>query len=343
MAIAAMSVFAALLAISSCQSSVESQQNSARPGSPLIVPAGFPTPPIPADNRVTWDKFELGRRLFYEKQFSSTNTLACASCHSLAAGFCDTNRVSTGILGRRGARNSPALANIAYDTAFFWDGRAHTLEEQAIGPILNPLELGQDTTVLVAKLTADPKYPALFAKAFGDERVTMSRIAKAIATFERCFLSGGSAYDRYRSGDSNALTISAKRGFSIFTGSKAHCNSCHSGLNFTDNQYHSTGLFSFYVDGGRANVTHLGSDYGKFLTPSLRNVMMTGPYEHNGRFTLDEVLQHYNMGGKHNSTQDTLIRPLDLSDNDLQDLKAFLFSLTDTAFLRRADFKNPFE
>jgi cytochrome c peroxidase len=192
---------------------------------------------------------------------------------------------------------------------------------------------------LPSKLAASGSYPDLFSEAFGDARISMDRIAKAMATFERCMISGNSPYDRFSRGDSAAITPAAQRGLAIFRSDNAKCATCHSGVNFTDDGFHSTGLFGFYVDGGRFGVTGRGSDYGKFHTPSLRNVALSAPYEHNGQFlTLKQVLDHYNVGGKHNSTQDSLIHPLHLSDGQIDDLIAFLHSLTDTSFTNRVEF-----
>jgi cytochrome c peroxidase len=332
----------ALLILTSChESPADVKQSSANP---LMIPPGFPIPMIPADNPVTPAKVELGRDLFYATELSRDNRHTCASCHSLSASFCDPgNHWSFGVMGRHGTRNAVAIVNEAYDTAFFWDGRATSLEAQALSPIFNSIEMGNDSATVIAALNRNAIYPKLFAHAFGDSTINMTRIAQAIATFERTMISGNSSYDRFRQGDSSALSAAAKQGFALFTGKSANCIACHNGVNFTDNSYHSTGLDFQYADGGRENVTQDPNDNGKFRTPTLRNIALTSPYMHDGRFnTLAQVLDQYNRGGFHNPTQDTLIHPLHLSQAQMDDIVAFLESLTDSNFVTRKEFSNPF-
>jgi cytochrome c peroxidase len=315
---------------------------------PLVIPAGFPQPVVPADNPITPAKVELGRDLFYDTRLSYNNTKACASCHSVTASFSDSCKfVSIGADGQQGSRNAPGLMNVAYDTTFFWDGRASSLEIQAGGPIINPEELGNDSVAVVATLSKSTFYQALFAEAFGENsparsQITFERIRKALATFERTLISGSSPYDRFVQGDSSALSASAQRGMALFNSSTTNCSRCHSGFNFTDNNYHSTGIAVFYADEGREDVTNNSGDNGKFRTPSLRNVGLTMPYEHDGSFTtLLQVVDHYNKGGMHNSTQDSLIKVMNLTSAQENDIIAFLNSLTDYSFTERTEFKNP--
>jgi cytochrome c peroxidase len=332
------------LTLASCQPAATDLNMPQPPQNPLVVPTGFPQPSVPADNPITPEKVELGRDLFYTNELSSNNQLSCAGCHSLAASFSDPGKaVSMGVFNERGSRNAPPLMNLAYDTVFFWDGRATSLEQQAVGPILNPVELGNDSLTVVATLNKDPFYRELFAKAFPDGSITITHIAQAIATFERTLISGSSAYDRFALGDSSALSASAQRGLTLFKSNSVNCIACHSGVNFTDNAYHSTGLDFEYADIGREDVTQNQNDNGKFRTPSLRNIALTEPYMHDGRFTnLQQVLDHYNSGGMHNTTQDTLVHKLNLSQSQEDDLIAFLQSLTDNNFVARKDFANPF-
>ncbi len=322
----------------------KAQQNS------LVIPAGFPQPVIPADNPINPTKVELGRDLFYDTRLSFNNTKSCSSCHSVAASFSDSgNFVSTGANGQQGTRNAPGLMNVAYDTTFFWDGRASSLEMQAGVPILNPIELGNDSVTLVATLNKSPYYHQMFAEAFGDpatssdiSHITFTRIRYALATFERTLISGGSPYDRFMNGDTSALSASAKNGLALFNSSRTNCATCHSGINFTDNAYHSTGLYAVYPDIGREDVTHNTADNGKFRTPSLRNVALTPPYMHDGSFgNLLGVINNYNVGGRQNPTQDSLIRPLYLIPSEWNDLIDFLNSLTDTSFTQRSEFQKP--
>jgi len=341
------------LTLAACQQSGSTDINMPQlPQNSLIVPAGFPQPPVPADNPITPAKVALGRDLFYEPQLSFNSTKSCSSCHSVSESFSDQgNLVSKGARNEDGTRNAPGLMNVAYDTVFFWDGRANSLEMQAGMPILNPIELGNDSVTVVATLNESPFYRELFSKAFGGtdaasnpsaSQISFTRITQALATFERTLISGQSAYDRFHLGDSSALSASAQRGLALFNSNTTNCSKCHSGVNFTDNAYHSTGLVAEYADEGREDVTQNQGDNGKFRTPSLRNVALTAPYEHDGSFgSLQAVVQHYVDGGMHNSTQDSLIRPLNLTQSQQNDIIAFLNSLTDSSFTERADFKNP--
>jgi cytochrome c peroxidase len=339
-------LFAGLLSaalFSACQQSQTDINMPPAQQSSMVVPVDFPQPLVPADNPINAAKIDLGRRLFYEVRLSRDNAHACASCHQPSASFSDFQKpLSFGIFNERGSRNAPALINIAYDTSLFWDGRATTLEQQATAPILNPLELGSDSETVVANIASDGLYKKMFANAFGNGTITMTRIAQAIATFERTFISGSSAYDQFNRGDSSALSDGAQRGLTLFLSKEVNCVGCHKGFNFTDNNYHSTGLDFEYADIGREDVTSRQSDNGKFRTPTLRNIALTSPYMHDGRFTtLEQVLAHYNQGGLHNSTQDSLVRPLHLTDQQIGDIIAFLNSLTDKDFTTRKDFTNP--
>ncbi|HET6399815.1 MAG TPA: cytochrome c peroxidase [Candidatus Kapabacteria bacterium] len=311
---------------------------------PIVIPPGFPPPIIPADDPVTPAKVTLGRDLFYATELSRDGQHSCGSCHILSASFCDPgNHWSFGVDGRHGPRNASCIVNEAYDTAFFWDGRAPSLEAQVPVPIYNPVELDNDSTTVIESLSKNVLYPPLFTLAFGDGAITMTRIAQAVASFERTMISGSSAYDQFREGDTSALSDAAKRGFALFTSSTTNCSACHSGVNFTDDAYHSTGLEFQYADEGREDVTHDPNDNGKFRTPTLRNIALTAPYMHDGRFnTLVQVLDQYNRGGFHNPTQDTLVRPLHLTQAQMEDIIAFLESLTDSSFVTRKDFSNPF-
>ena len=342
------------LVLAACQQQSSTDMNMPQlPQNSLVVPAGFPQPVIPVDNPITPAKVALGRDLFYETQLSVNNSKACASCHSVSESFSDQgNATSMGATDERGSRNAPGLMNVAYDTTFFWDGRAHSLEMQAGMPILNPIELGNsDSNAVVANLNKIPYYRELFAEAFGDassnstaSQISFQRIRYALATFERTLISGNSDYDRFVSGDSSALSASAQRGMALFNSTETNCSQCHSGVSFTDNAYHSTGLSVIYADDGREDFTDNPGDNGKFRTPSLRNVALTMPYEHDGSMTtLQQVVEHYINGGQHNSTQDPLIKPLDFPVGSQQetDIINFLNSLTDKSFTQRADFMNP--
>lgn len=311
---------------------------------PLVVPPGFPTPFIPSGNPITAAKVELGRYLFYSTELSSDGKHSCASCHNPSAWFCDPgNHWSFGVGGEHGERNTPALINLAWDTSFFWDGRTNSLEAQVLVPIYNPVEMGNDSGTIMAALSKDPLWSGLFNQAFGDTSITMTHITNAIASFERTLTSGWSAYDRFEQGDTSAISDAAKRGLVLFR-SSANCSRCHTGFNFTDNGYHSTGLDFQYADAGRGYITGNPNEIGAFKTPTLRNVALTAPYMHDGRFnTLLQVVESYNIGGLHNPMQDSLVHPLHLSVEQMQDIVAFLHSLTDSSFISRKDFSNPYK
>lgn len=309
----------------------------------LRVPIGFPRIPYPADNPPTAAKAALGRRLFYDTRLSRDRSISCATCHRPEASFADPPKPFTfGIDGHLTGRNSPALTNLAYAPLLFADGSAGSLEEQAAVPILNPLEMDMDTNALTRRLAAEPLYRDLFRDAWGDSNPSFASVKGALATFERTFLSGASAYDRWNRGDSKALGAAALRGQEIFFGAKADCGSCHTGFDFTDRNFHNTGMDTVFLDPGRAGVTGAPEDSGRFKTPSLRNVALSPPYMHDGRFsTLKAVIDHYNTGGRPSPRRDPLMRPLGLDESEVADLAAFLEALTDSAFAADTAFGDP--
>lgn len=289
--------------------------------------------PVPHYNPLTTDKVELGRELFFDKRLSRDQSLSCATCHLPEKAFTDGRAVSVGIDGALGRRNAPSLLNGAYLRSMFRDGRAKSLEEQALQPITNPAELDNTHEEVVRRLGADKSYRILFERAFGSSEVTIERTAEAIACFERTLLSANSNYDRYLvSGVRNALSDSALRGLELVRG-KAGCQMCHEHSRLTDDRFHNTGVSwgQQPLDLGRHEVTGWESDTGKFKTPSLRDVEHTAPYMHDGSIeTLEEVVEFYNEGGRPNPYLDPAIKPLDLSDQEKQDLVAFLRSLSGT-------------
>src|SRR3569832_31277 len=231
---------------------------------PYPVPQGLEAPPVPSYNPVTDGKVALGKVLFFDKRLSRDATISCASCHDPAKGWTDQSPVSTGIKGQKGARSAPTVLNAAYMESQFWDGRAASLEEQAKGPIENPLEMGFTHHELVARLAQVQGYKPLFTAAFGDESVSIGRIAMAIATFERTVLTGNSPYDRWKAGDAKAMSPAAQAGYQLFTDKdRANCISCHSGPNFSDSKFHNTGIGA--DEPGHMAVTHNPKDMGSFL------------------------------------------------------------------------------
>ena len=301
----------------------------------------LPPVPFPPDNPYSPAKVALGQKLFFDVRLSRNNQLSCASCHDPATGWTDRREVSLGHIGQRGERNSMSILNTAYVTELFWDGRAQSLEEQARGPIPNPLEMHQSTDAAVAKIAAAPEYRPLFARAFGDDTVDIDRIARALATFERTLISRDSAFDRFLKGERTALSDEALWGLQLFR-TKARCINCHNGALLSDNRFHNNGLHYFgreLEDLGRYAVTGDPADTGKFRTPSLRDVLYSGNYMHNGLFPLTPnagVIGMYDAGmvqapplgaHKYDPRYPRIapeLRPLGLSRLERQALYAFL-------------------
>lgn len=306
------------------------------------VPQHFPEMPIPQDNPMTAEKVELGRKLFYDPRLSSNNQIACASCHKQEFAFSDGGKaVSEGVEGRKGSRNAPGLANVGYRKSLFWEGGAPRLEMQAVGPITAHDEMNMDPPVLVEKLKAIPEYAQAFKQNFPDG-LSMLNITKAISAFERTLVSSDSPWDRYREGDQGAMSPAALRGMDLFFSEKADCFHCHIGHNFTNEDVANNGLYTVYPDIGLARISNKDEDVGKFKTPSLRNVELTAPYMHDGSIkTLREVVKHYNDGGQPNLNADPLMRPLGLSEQEIDDLVEFMKALTDKSFTRDPRFAPP--
>jgi len=306
----------------------------------IKVPLGLPPLPIPPDNPPTAETIALGRRLYYDPLLSSDNSVSCASCHDPQTGFTDRHSVSQGVGRKTGTRHSPTVINSAYSTLQFWDGRAPSLEEQAKGPIANPVEMASTHADVVKRLQADPKYVALFKEAWGTDQITIDLVVKSIASFERTVLCGNSPFDRFYYGhDKKAISASAQRGLKLFTDpKKGNCAVCHTiGKDyalFTDNKFHNLGigadLRGNLNDLGRFSVTKSDADTGAFKTPTLRNIAVRAPFMHDGSFpTVKDALAHYIGGGNANAHLDKEIHALDfLSFDERDDLLAFLDSLT---------------
>ncbi|HET6304734.1 MAG TPA: cytochrome c peroxidase [Myxococcota bacterium] len=325
----------------------------------LPVPPGVLPPAIPDDNPPTAAKVELGKRLYFDARLSADGTVACATCHDPRQGFADPRAVSVGVGGATGVRNSPTVLNAAFLAEQFWDGRAKTLEEQALQPLVNPVEMAMpDHAAVETKLRGIPDYPPLFAAAFGDDRVTIERVGQAIASFERTLLSLDAPIDRFLAGDAKAIPEAAQRGWALYNG-KARCNTCHGHVGvlplLTDELYHNIGVaakdVSFedlarQVEGhpedlaklshepglnqlGRFLVTKERKDIGAFKTPQLRNVALTAPYMHDGsEKTLADVIEFYDRGGNPNPWLDGGMRPLGLTPQEKSDLVALLETFT---------------
>ena len=284
---------------------------------------------VPADNPQTDAKVRLGTQLYFDTRLSADSTVSCATCHKPATGWAHDAPTDTGIKGQVGGRNSGTIVDAAHMKFQFWDGRAGSLEEQALGPIHNPIEMGETLENVVRKLNAIPGYKQQFQEVFGTV-VTTDGIAKAIAAFERTVVSGPSPYDRYIMGDRKAMSAAAVRGMKIFNG-KGHCTPCHSGPMFSDQGFHNlgVGMNKPKPDVGRLEVTKDPKDWGRFKTPGLRNVAVTFPYLHDGsEKTLMDVIELYNRGGLPNRNLDPLMQPLNLTRQEKEDVVAFLEALT---------------
>lgn len=313
-----------------------------RDGAAFTELGPLPPAPAPADNPTTPEKVALGQRLFDDPRLSASGQIACASCHARELGFADGLRTSFGHDRRRGRRNSPSVAASGHMPVLFWDGRSDTLEAQSLHPIVDPLEMAGALPEIEARIAAEPSYAEDFRKAFGDETVTIDRIAKALASFQRNLRPGQVRWRRFIDGQRSALNDQQLRGLHLFR-TKAACASCHSGPVFSDGKFHNLGL-TFYgrerEDLGRYEVTGQARDVGAFRTPSLLSTSRTGPWMHNGLFpSLEGIVRFYNAGGAHprpTAAQehdplfprtDPMLQPLNLTEEEIDDLVAFLETL----------------
>lgn len=329
----------------------------------LEVPVGFPPANIQPGNPLTEEGIKLGRFLFYEKALSGDGTQSCGSCHMQERAFTDATPTSVGINGTFGTRKAMPLFNLAFHDNFFWDGRSLTLEEQALIPIEDPIEMDNDLETAVARLQADPMYPPLFEAAFGSRTITAENIGKAIAQFERTLISANSKFDsviRLQSGAS--FTELEQRGYELFTsdfdpngGFGGDCFHCHGeretaylfGAFGRDLQFINNGLKANYADEGRAIVTGKIEDIGKFKVPSVRNVEFSFPYMHDGSIpNLDSLIGFYNFGGHLHPNIDPNMKAAGIgrnwSEGQKQALAAFLRTLSDYKFLEDTAFSDPF-
>ncbi|MGB1039820.1 MAG: cytochrome-c peroxidase [Flavobacteriales bacterium] len=314
----------------------------------LDIPFGFPDMIIPADNPLTEEGIELGRKLFYEKMLSADNTMSCGSCHQPNAGYSDSNRFSVGIDNIAGTRQSMPIMNIGWSERFFWDGRAMSLEEQIIEPVENPIELHQSWKDAVGKLQSSPQYRYLFKQAFWVNEIDSLTAAKAMAQFMRTMISGNSKFDKFnrREVSFTPQELNGYNSFRSLTG--ADCFHCHGGILYTDYSLQNNGLNPTHTDSGFGSVTLNPNDIGKFKVPSLRNLVFTAPYMHNGKFkNLDEVIDFYSTGIHASSPN---ISPLiefasiggvNLTPTEKSELKAFLLTLTDSSFITNPKFQDP--
>ncbi|MEM7183414.1 MAG: cytochrome c peroxidase [Spirochaetota bacterium] len=286
--------------------------------------------PTPKDNLLTPEKIHLGKLLFFDPRLSGSNWISCASCHNPALGWVDGLPKGIGHNFTKLDRNTPTILNSAFNFLQFWDGRAKSLEEQALGPITSEKEMNQNMEELLLELKNIAGYRSLFDKAFSGEGIKKETIAKAIASYERTIVSKTSAFDRWMQGEENAVSDAAKKGFAVFNG-KAKCVICHSGFNFTDNGFHNIGVSTIAEDKGRHAIVPIKVTKGAFKTPTLRDVTRTAPYMHDGSLkTLEEVVEHYNVGGVVKENLSPNMPPaLNLTDTEKSNLVAFLRTLTE--------------
>ena len=332
-----------LVVITGCSGGAEKSATSAPAAQGETLQSGDYTAVLPLglqasaayvseSNPISAKKIELGRKLYFDGRMSKDGTVSCASCHAPEHGFADPKPTSAGVGGQLGNRNAPTVINRLFSKEQFWDGRAADLEDQALGPVQNPVEMGNTKDAMVANLSAIKAYAPEFEAAFGSPGITADRVAQAIATYERTVVSGNATYDRYQAGDKRALNESAARGMALFNDTKrGNCVTCHAGFNFTDESYHNlgVGMDKPAPDWGRFGVTKVETDRGAFKTPTLRNVAQTSPYMQDGSdATLMDVVTFYDQGGRPNKWLSKEIKPLHLSDQDKADLVAFLESLT---------------
>lgn len=319
----------------------------------------FPAPDIPADNALTQQKVHLGKMLFYETKLSAMDNQSCASCHRQTGAFSDTAQFSMGTFGDLGGRQTMAIVNLAWNTnGFFWDGRSPTIRHQSLQPIQNPIEMAETLDNVVAKLDQEKLYKDQFIRAFGDDEISSERMGLAMEQFMITIVSNDSKYDRFLAG-SASLSESEERGRELFFAeynpffpevSGADCAHCHSGINFENDQFMNNGLDTDadFEDMGRYDVTELDEDRAKFKVPTLRNIELSPPYMHGGRFqTLEEVVDHYNEGIQLSSTVDPAIANTEetglmLTAEDKVDLVNFLKTLTDETFLNNPEYEDPF-
>ncbi|PCJ64673.1 MAG: cytochrome-c peroxidase [Bacteroidetes bacterium] len=351
-------ILSTLVLIVSCKDDEKEPQGIVHDTTPYTLTYGnFPTPDIADDNELTIQGVQLGRMLFYETMLSGDGEMACASCHLQEFAFTDTARFSTGIRGNKGGRQAMTIFNMAWhENEFFWDGRAHLLRDQSLLPIQDELEMDETLENVVAKLSESQLYKDQFIRVFGTDKVTSEKISLALEQFMNSITSTNSKYDEFLE-DSTVFTESEKRGFELFTTdynpffpdeSGADCQHCHSSLNFENDKYMNNGLDATFADEGREKATENAQDKGKFKVTSLRNIALTAPYMHDGRFTsLEEVVEHYNSQIKASLTLDPALeqtreKGLFLTEQDKSDLVAFLRTLTDKNLMNNNNYSNPF-
>ena len=305
----------------------------------LDTPAGFPQMDWPADNAFTQERWELGKRLFFDPILSIDSSVSCASCHKPDFAFATLDATNAGAFNRPGTRNAPSLANVGYFPYYLREGSVPTLEMQILVPIQEENEFAHNIVHIADTLAQLPEYVALSQAAY-DRQPDAFVITRALATFERTLVSGNSPYDQFLNGEQGAISASAKRGLDLFMSTRTNCTACHSGFLFTDHAFENNGLYETYTDVGRERFTFDPADNGRFKVPSLRNVALTPPYMHDGSLpSLEAVIEHYNSGGKAHPNKSDALKPLQLTAAEKADLLAFLETLSDGTFVGNPIFR----
>jgi len=321
----------ALLFLSACQRDLP----VAADNSPYYpdIPPYVPEMPVPEENPLTEARIRLGEFLFFDTRLSKDLSISCASCHDPAKAFSDQKSLSAGVNGLIGKRNSPTLFNSGFAPDLLWDGGSFSLEAQALVPIQNHREMNMRLAEIAERMSSDRHFTEMARAAYGDERYE-SVILKALASYERSLISFDSRFDDYYYlGKKSALNAREKAGLELFFSEKTQCATCHTPPLFTDYSYRDNGLYTEYTDSGRGRITLAAEDLGKFKVPTLRNIALTFPYMHDGSLaTLEEVLAHYNAGGKASINQSPLLRPLKLSVEEQKALISFLKTLSDKRY-----------
>lgn len=321
----------------------------------IEIPEGFVPMVIPEDNPTTEEGIALGRQLFFDPILSDNQSLSCASCHQTELAFTDGQAVSTGVRQAKGKRSAPSLLNVGFHyKGLFWDGRSPSLEDQALHPVADPVEMAASWPLVEIRLRNHPGYYHQFQRAFGiatPEELTKELVGKALAQFQRTLISADSKFDRVMAQE-DQFTPSEQRGWAIFFDAgypeipMAECSHCHADPLFTNLAYENNGLnealqWTDFPDSGRGGITSINSDKGRFKVPTLRNIGQTAPYMHDGRFaSLEEVIDHYSSGGHYAENVNPNVRPLRLADQDKQDLIAFLHTLTDSTALQNQNYRS---
>lgn len=306
------------------------------------LPEGVEAPVVPAGNEMTWDRINLGHKLFFDPILSVDSSMSCATCHQTFNGLANPQPVMRGVFGRLGFRNTPTLTQVAYSPYFFAEGGSPTLEMQVLGPIEDHNEFGFNAADLAEKMKGHPIYEPLAQKTYG-RSFDLFVLTRSIAAYERTMISSRSRFDKYYyEDDSTSLTKQEIRGWELFQSDKASCISCHSGFTFSTYDFANIGLYDEYEDLGLSRRTVLPEDEGKFKIPTLRNVAYTAPYMHDGSIrTLTRVVEHFNEGGTGHPNQSELVRPLGLDKEEIADLVAFLRSLSDDQFFNSSLYQEP--